>query len=131
LQNYLYNVNTSEHYAWDGRQTKELSESCSNEEWGFCVRYLTLMNEEAPQREYPLRELFNGLRWFVRAGCPWRMMPMICPWSAVYQQTQRWLKAGCFEAMAPRFASYFAVGSRAQSRFLRGDSRQSNFAIHT
>ena len=26
---------------------------------------------------------------------------MICtPWSAIYQQTQRWLKAGSFEAMA-------------------------------
>ena len=48
-----------------------------------------------------MRELFDGLRWFVRAGCPWRMMPNdLPPWSAVYQQTQRWLKAGCFEAMA-------------------------------
>ena len=59
------------------------------------------MTEDAPQREYRLRELFNGLRWFVRAGCPWRLMPNdLPPWSAVYQQTQRWLKAGSFEAMA-------------------------------
>jgi transposase len=59
-------------------------------EWDFCVTYLTLMDEQAPQRTYPLRELFNGLRWFVRAGCPWRMMPNdLPPWSAVYQQTQR------------------------------------------
>jgi transposase len=59
------------------------------------------MDEQAPQRTYPLRELFNGLRWFVRAGCPWRMMPNdLPPWSAVYQQTQRWLRAECFEAMA-------------------------------
>ena len=63
--------------------------------------YLTLMTESAPQREYALRELYNGLRWFVRAGCPWRMMPNdLPPWSAVYQQTQRWIKAGSFEAMA-------------------------------
>lgn len=59
------------------------------------------MKEDAPQREYPLRELLNGLRWFVRAGCPWRMMPNdLPPWTAVQQQTQRWLRAGCFEAMA-------------------------------
>ena len=26
---------------------------------------------------------------------------MICwPWQAVYEQTRRWLQAGCFEAMA-------------------------------
>ena len=80
---------------------KSYPSDVSNEEWGFCVCYLTLMTEDAPQREYPLRELFDGLRWFVRAGCPWRMMPNdLPPWSAVYQQTQRWLKAGSFEAMA-------------------------------
>jgi transposase len=73
----------------------------SEEEWAFCAPYLTLMREDAPQREYPLRELFNGLRWLVRAGCPWRMMPNdLPPWTAVQQQTQRWLRAGCFENMA-------------------------------
>ncbi len=73
----------------------------SDEEWAFCAPYLTLMKEEAPQRKHPLRELFNGLRWFVRAGCPWRMMPNdLPPWTAVQQQTQRWLRAGCFETMA-------------------------------
>src|SRR6202050_5070289 len=73
----------------------------SDEEWALCAPYLTLMRADAPQRQHALRELFNGLRWFVRAGCPWRMMPNdLPPWSAVYQQTQRWLRAGCFEAMA-------------------------------
>jgi len=80
---------------------KSYPSDVSDEEWGFCVRYLTLMTENAPQRDHPLRELFNALRWFVRAGCPWRMMPHdLPPWSAVYQQTRRWIKAGCFEAMA-------------------------------
>src|SRR5512137_2751809 len=69
--------------------------------WAFCAAYLTLMTEEAPQRKYSLRELFNGLRWLVRAGCPWRMMPNdLPPWHAVQQQTQRWVRAGCFESLA-------------------------------
>lgn len=73
----------------------------SDEEWTFCAPYLRLMKEDAPQRKYPLRDLFNALRWLVRAGCPWRMMPNdLPPWTAVQQQTQRWLQAGCFEAMA-------------------------------
>ena len=72
----------------------------SDDEWAFVAPYLTLMTEEAPQREYPLREVFNGLRWMVRAGAPWRMLPNdLPPWEAVYQQTQRWLQAGVFEAM--------------------------------
>ena len=80
---------------------KSYPSDVSDEEWSFCAPYLTLMKEEAPQRDHPLREVFNALRWFVRAGCPWRMMPNdLPPWYVVYQQTQRWIKAGCFEAMA-------------------------------
>lgn len=72
----------------------------SDEEWSFVAPYLTLMTEEAPQREHDLREVFNGLRWIVRTGAQWRMMPHdLPPYSIVYQQTQRWLKAGVFEAM--------------------------------
>lgn len=70
----------------------------SDDEWAFVVPYLTLMREDAPQREHELREVFNGLRYIVRSGATWRMMPNdLPPWEAVYQQTQRWLKAGVFE----------------------------------
>ena len=34
---------------------------------------MTLLTEDAPQREHSLREVFNGLRWIVRAGAAWRM----------------------------------------------------------
>jgi transposase len=72
----------------------------SDDEWAFVAPYLTLMSEDAPQREHSLREVVNGLRWIVRAGAPWRMLPNdLPPWEAVYQQTQRWLQAGVFEAM--------------------------------
>src|SRR5574337_1532022 len=72
----------------------------SDDEWAFVAPYLTLMSEAAPQREHELREVFNGLRWIVRAGAAWRMMPNdLLPWHVVYDQTQRWLKAGVFEAM--------------------------------
>src|SRR5678816_3234051 len=63
-----------------------------DEEWAFCVPYLTLMKEGAPQRKHSLRALFNALRWLVRAGCSWRLMPNdLPPWPAVQQQTQRWV----------------------------------------
>jgi hypothetical protein len=32
------------------------------------VPYPMLMTEDAPQRDHPLRELFNGLRYVVRYG---------------------------------------------------------------
>jgi len=62
------------------------------------VPYLTLMREDAPQREHSLRDVYNGLRYVVRSGIPWRMMPNdLPPWHTVYQQTQRWIEAGVFE----------------------------------
>lgn len=80
---------------------KSYATDVSDEEWAFCAPYLTLMTEDAPQREHSLREVFNGLRYIVRTGCQWRLMPNdLPPWFTVYQQTQRWLKAGVFEAMA-------------------------------
>jgi len=58
------------------------------------------MKADAPQRQHALREIFNGLRWLVRAGAPWRRLPHDLPsWEAVYQQTQRWLSAGGFEGI--------------------------------
>ena len=72
----------------------------SDEEWALVAPYLTLLPEEAGQREHPLREVFNGLRYLVRYGVAWRAMPNdLPPWHAVYDQAQRWLRAGCFEML--------------------------------
>jgi transposase len=72
----------------------------TDEEWAFVAPYLALLPEDAGQRRYELREVFNALRWIVRAGAPWRLLPTnLPPWPTVYQQTQRWIAAGCFEAL--------------------------------
>lgn len=73
----------------------------SDEEWSFAAPYLSLMTPAAPQRKHEVREVFDALRWLVRTGAAWRYLPGdFPPWEAVYQQTQRWLKAGVFETMA-------------------------------
>lgn len=82
------------------RAVKPYPSDVSDEEWSFVAPYLTLCRLDSEQREHELREVFNALRWLVRSGAPWRMMPHeFPPWPAVYQQTRRWLRAGCFEAM--------------------------------
>jgi transposase len=98
----------------------------SDEEWAFVVPYLTLMKEDAPQREYALREVFNGLRYVVRSGGTWRMLPHdLPPWEAVYQQTQRWIKAGVFESMVDdlRMLLRVLVGRKADPSAAILDSR--------
>lgn len=72
----------------------------SDDGWTLVAPYLTLMREDAPQREHSLREVFNGLRWIVGTGAQWRWMPHdLPPWHTVYQQTRRWVEAGVFEAL--------------------------------
>jgi transposase len=39
------------------------------------VPYLTLMREDAQQRQHSLRELFNGLQYVIRYGIAWRAIP--------------------------------------------------------
>lgn len=72
-----------------------------DDEWAFVAPYLALVDPDAPQRRHNLREVFNALRWIVRTGAPWRYLPQhFPPWQAVYQQTQRWIKAHVFEEIA-------------------------------
>src|SRR5438105_6218916 len=73
----------------------------SDAEWTFLAPYLTLMREDAPQREYAMRDLFNAIRYVVKTGCTWRFLPHdLPPWTAVYQQARRWLQNGVFETVA-------------------------------
>jgi len=82
------------------KNRKPYPSDVSDEEWSFVAPYLALVRDDAPQRRHDLREVFDALRWIVRAGAPWRMMPNdFPPWEAVYQQTQRWIAAEVFGAM--------------------------------
>jgi transposase len=94
----------------------------SDVEWAFVVPYLTLLPLDAEQRTHDLREVFNALRWLVRAGAPWRLLPNdLPPWAAVYQQTQRWIAAGSFEAIVHDL--------RALLRVAEGRNEQPSAAI--
>lgn len=82
------------------RKCQPYPSDVSDEEWSFVVPYLTLNRLDGENRRHDLRAVFNALRWLVRSGASWRMMPHeFPPWPAVYQQMRRWLEAGCFEAM--------------------------------
>ena len=94
----------------------------SDEEWAFVAPYLTLMRSDAPQRTHDLREVYNALRWLVRTGAQWRMLPHeFPPWEAVYQQTQRWRGAEVFAAMVHDL--------RVLLRWLQGRADQPTAAI--
>ena len=98
----------------------------SDDEWALVVPYLTLLPANVGQRSYPLGEVCSGLRYIVKTGAPWRWMPNdLPPWEIVYQQAQRWLRAGCFEALAEdlRVLLRLSAGNGAQLRPAIIDSR--------
>jgi len=80
---------------------KSYPSDVSDAEWEFLIPYLTLMREDAPQREYALRDVFDAARYVVKTGCQWDFLPHdFPPASAVYQQARRWVAAGVFETIA-------------------------------
>lgn len=107
-------------------ERKPYPSDVSDAEWSFVAPYLTLMRLDAPQRDHDLRDVFNALRWIVRTGAEWRMLPHdFPPWEAVYQQSQRWLKAGAFAALVHdlRVILRLAAGRDAQPTAAIFDSR--------
>jgi transposase len=105
---------------------KSYPSDVSDEEWALVAPYLTLLPEDAGQRERPLREVFDGPRYVVKTGAPWRWMPNdLPPWAAVYQQARRWLDAGCFEALVDdlRAVLRLAAGREAEPSAAVLDSR--------
>jgi transposase len=105
---------------------KSYPSDVTDDEWGFVAPYLCLMREDAPQRDHELRDVFDGLRYLVRTGAPWRYLPGdFPPWAAVYQQTQRWINAGCFELIVHDLRELLrtAAGRKAQPTAVIFDGR--------
>ena len=58
----------------------------SDAEWAFVAPYLALLPLDTAQRRHDLREVFNALRYLVRSGAPWRMLPNDLPQPPVYNK---------------------------------------------
>src|ERR1700712_3251419 len=81
--------------------------------------YRGISGHPRPNQTKPLKQrgggltlTFNALRYVVRYGIAWRAMPNdLPPWAAVYQQSQRWLAAGCFETLAQDLRALLGLAS--------------------
>jgi transposase len=98
----------------------------SDAEWAFVLPYLCLLPEDAGQRVYHLRDVFDALRWIVRTGSQWRSLPKdFPPWQMVDQQSRRGRAAGCFEAIVHdlRAVLRFAAGREPEPTAALFDGR--------
>ena len=49
-------------------------------------------------REWPMREIINGIFYVTRAGCPWRLLPSdFPPWSTIYRWFAKFRDEGRFQ----------------------------------
>jgi transposase len=81
----------------------------SEEEWAFVAPYLARVREDAPQRQSTICARSSTCCEVGRAYrlLEWRYMPHdLWPWEALYQQTQRWIRAGVFEELVNDLCAY-------------------------
>jgi transposase len=93
---------------------------------GLCRAVSNVVQSGCGAARYPLVSVFNGLRYIVKSGNQWRMMPHdFAPWWVVYQQTRRCLDAGCFEIMVDDLRSLLRefAGRRPSPTAMILDSR--------
>ena len=90
--------------AWDGsiqRLQDPLSERRQRRGMGVLRPLSDFDGSGGPQRRHDLRALFNALRYIAKTGVQWRYLPEnFPPYHAVFQQAQRWIRAGVLESMA-------------------------------
>ncbi|MFC1407622.1 transposase [Streptacidiphilus sp. N1-5] len=50
---------------------------------------------------HPRREIVNGISYWLRARCAWRLLPHdLPPWQAVYHYWRRWRMEGRWQEIA-------------------------------
>lgn len=77
------------------RKTKRYPSDMTDEEWAEIAPLMPRPGRRGRPREVDFREVINAVRYLVRSGCGWRMLPIhFGPWQTVY---------GWFRELARRF----------------------------
>ena len=67
------------------KKTKRYPSDLTDEEWSAVEPLLPKQASTGSPRRVDLREIMNALRYLVRSGCEWRMLPVHFPrWQTVY-----------------------------------------------
>jgi transposase len=70
----------------------------TDEEWRVIAPHLPKPCAMGRPREWPMREIINGIFYVMRSGCPWRLLPIdFPPWSTLYRWFAQFRDEGQFE----------------------------------
>jgi hypothetical protein len=85
------------------RPVKRYQTDLTDAEWRVIAPHLPKPCATGRPREWPMREILNGIFYVVRAGCPWRLLPNdLPPWETIYRWFAVWRDDGRFERMNAR-----------------------------
>jgi transposase len=74
---------------------RSYSTDLTDVEWQILEPLLPAEKPGGRHRLYPMREIINALRYLLRAGCAWRLLPHDLPhWRAVYEYFRVWKRDG-------------------------------------
>jgi transposase len=69
-------------------------------EWASLEPLLPVAKSFGRPRQWPLRQVLNGIFYLLRSGCSWRLLPReYPPWRTVYGYFRIWRDSGVWEAI--------------------------------
>jgi len=82
------------------KQTKRYPSDLTDEEWWRIEPLLPKPAKRGRRRQVDLREVVNAIRYLVRTGCGWRMLPVhFGPWETVYWWFRRFVRLLLFRTI--------------------------------
>ena len=67
----------------------------SEEEWKILEPFFPGYRGPCRPRTHSIRSIINGIRYVVRSGCQWRLLPKCFPpWQTVYDYYRKWRISG-------------------------------------
>ena len=82
------------------RKTKRYPSDLTDEEWAAMAPLMPGAARTGRRREVDLREVLNAIRYMVRSGCEWRMLPVhFPPWQTVYWWFRRFVRLFLFRTV--------------------------------
>src|SRR5271168_3975136 len=82
------------------KKTKRYPSDLTDEEWLAIEPLLPGPAKRGRKRQTDLREILNAIRYMVRSGCEWRMLPVhFPPWQTVYWWFRRFVRLFLFRTI--------------------------------
>ena len=82
------------------RKTRRYPSDLTDEEWSAIAPLLPGAARTGRKRRIDLREVLDAIRYMVRSGCEWRMLPVhFPPWQTVYWWFRRFVRLLLFRTI--------------------------------